>query len=198
MLRLSFESSSIGRSALILLALRSVSPFRGRIKVQKILYLANLCGWNCIRDYHYYNYGPYADSITTELEIFKRNGWILEESFETDQGNTAHSYLITRQGQKIADSLAAKLDNPKLVQKTTNLMKDLYNFKSDDLEMMATLVFLRRNEPGLSDDALVKRVTELKQRFEEADVKKNMRIFNILRDFGYDATRPSTRIVSNA
>lgn len=186
MLRLAFQSSSIGRSALILLALRSVSPFGGRIKVQKILYLANLCGWNCIRDYRYYNYGPYSEIVMTELENFKRNAWIQEDSFQTEQGNLAHSYSITNQGKRIADSLAAKIDNEKLVKKTMSLMRELYKFTSDDLEMMATLVFLRRNEPGLSNDQLVKRASELKPRFEEGKIGENVKIFAILHDFGYD------------
>jgi len=153
------------------------------------LYLANLCGWNCIRDYRYYNYGPYSDVVATELENFKRNNWVEETSSQTNENKIVHSYSITAQGQKVADSLAAKVDDERLIKRTMNLVKELYKFSSDDLEMMATIVFLRRSEPNLSDDALVRRVRELKLRFGEEQIRSNMRIFNILRDFGYNPPR---------
>src|SRR5208337_175987 len=116
MLALPFEDSHIGRSALILVTLRSLHTLKGRVRVQKILYLANLCGWNCIKDYRYYTYGPYSDAVTTELENFKRNGWVVEDSSEIE-GKQWHSYSLTRQGEHIADSLAGKIENERLIQR---------------------------------------------------------------------------------
>jgi len=175
----------MGRSALILSALRSVERFQGRVKVQKILYLADLCGWNAICDYRYYNYGPYSEAVTTELENFRRNGWVEESPFTTTDGKLAYSYNLTKQGQRVAESLAAKLDSPSLVKKTMSLVKELHGFSSDDLEMMATLVFLRRSEPSLSDSELIDRVVELKPRFERNRIVDNLKAFNILKNFGY-------------
>jgi uncharacterized protein YwgA len=151
------------------------------------LYLTNLCGWNCIKDYRYYNYGPYSDSLSTDLETFKRNGWIHEETFGTDDGKQGHTYYITRQGQKIADSLAAKIENPALIRRTMDLVEALNSYSSDDLEIMSTLVFLNRSEPGLSENDLITRVVELKPRFEEKQVAEDRKIFRILKDFGYMA-----------
>jgi uncharacterized protein YwgA len=182
-----FEDSYIGRNALILLSLKAASRLQGRIKVQKILYLSNLCGWNCIKDYRYYNYGPYSDSISTDLETFKRNGWIHEETFGSADGKQGHTYYLTSQGQKIADSLAGKIENPGLIKRTTELVEALNNYTSDDLEIMSTLVFLSRSEPNLSERDLISRVVELKPRFDEKQVRGNLRVFRMLKDFGYAA-----------
>lgn len=179
-----FEDSHFGRSALILVAIRSLHTLKGRVRVQKILYLANLCGWNCIKDYRYYTYGPYSDAITTELDNFKRNGWVIEDSSEIE-GKQWHSYSLTRQGERIADSLAGKIENEKLIQKTMNLAKQLHASSSDDLEIMATLVFINRSEPSLAGDELVKRVLKLKPRFSEQQIKDDLKIFNILKNYGY-------------
>jgi len=181
----SFARSPIGRSALILSALRAVTPFQGRTKVQKILYLGNLCGWNTIHDYRYYNYGPYSDSVATELDNFRKNGWVEERPFETNDGKLSYSYSLTRQGQKVADSLAAKMDDPNLIKRTMSLVKELHNLSSDDLELMATLVFLHRSESGITNDKLIDRVLELKPRFERNQIIKDMKVFNILKNFGY-------------
>jgi uncharacterized protein YwgA len=177
----------MSRSALILSAIRSVRQFQGRVKVQKILYFADLCGWNTIRDYRYYNYGPYSDTVTSELENFRRNGWVEERPFTTRDEKVAYSYLLTKRGQKVADSLAARLDNPGLVKRTMSLVRILHMFSSDDLEIMATLVFLRRSESSLSDDQLIDRVAELKPRFERSRIADNLKIFNILKNYGYAA-----------
>ena len=110
----------------------------------------------------------------------------MEESpFTTTDGKLAYSYNLTKQGQRVAESLAAKLDSPSLVKKTMSLVKELHGFSSDDLEMMATLVFLRRSEPSLSDSELIDRVVELKPRFERNRIVDNLKAFNILKNFGY-------------
>jgi hypothetical protein len=176
----------MGRSALILSAFRSVHPFQGRTKVQKILYLANLCGWNTINDYRYHRFGPYSDALATELEDFEKNGWVEERPFETRDGELSYAYSLTRQGRKVADSLAAKIDDPDLIRRTMSLVKDLHNLPSDDLEIMATLVFIRRrSEPGISEDGLVETVLELKPKFDRDRIAKGMKIFNILKNYGY-------------
>lgn len=175
----------MGRSALILSALRSVHPFQGRTKVQKILYLANLCGWNAMSDYRYHKFGPYSDAVATELENFGKNGWVEERPFETRNGELSYAYSLTRQGRKVADSLAAKIDDPDLIRRTMSLVKDLHNLSSDDLEIMATLVFMRRSEPGISGDELIDIVLELKPKFDRDRIAKGMKIFNILKNFGY-------------
>lgn len=175
-----FEDSYMGRNALIMWALRSVPYLQGRIKVQKILYLSNLCGWNCIKDYRYYNFGPYSDAVATDLETFKRSGWVMEQPY-----GAGHSYSLTDRGQRIADSLAAKMDNPKLIRTTKELVEALSNYSSDDLEIMATLVFINRSEPSLSKPDLIKRIVELKPRFTEKQVADAYRVFRLLKDFGY-------------
>jgi uncharacterized protein YwgA len=175
----------MARTALILSSLRAVEPFQGRTRAQKILYLANICGWNVIDDYRYYNYGPYSDEVATELDNSHTNGWVEERAFQTHDENIAYSYVLTKPGRRVADNLAARLDDPKFVQRTQNLVRELHKFSSEDLEIMATLVFLRKNEQLPSDDDLVERVAELKPRYDMERIRQNLRVFNIIRNFGY-------------
>jgi uncharacterized protein YwgA len=178
----SFTSCPLGRSALILSVLRAVGQVQGRTKLQKILYLANLCGWNSIPDYRYYYYGPFSETVVTELENFVKNGWVEER-----QSETTYTYNLTRQGQRVADSLAAKMEDPKLIKRTMSLERELHKLASDELEMMATLVFLRKVEPDTSgsDDKLIDRLHELKPKFDRNQIRNGLRIFKILKNFGY-------------
>jgi hypothetical protein len=116
--------------------------------------------------------------------LFKKNACVLEDTFPTSDDKVAHSYSLTKKGQKVANSLASKIGNEKLIKRTMSMVKELDQFSSDDLEVMATLAFLRRNEPGLVGDDLIKRFLDLKPRFQEMDAKTNMRVFNILRNYG--------------
>ncbi len=185
MLTLSFTTSSLGKSALILSALRPVDSLQGRTKVQKIVYLANLCGWNSIQDYRYYNYGPYSDTVATQLEDYRKNGWVEEMPFSTADGKLTYSYSLTKPGQRVAESLAAKMDNAALIKRTLSLAWELQKYPSADLEIMATLVYLRTNERISEDEQLVSRVAELKPKFTSNQIRGNLKIFNILRNFGY-------------
>jgi len=64
-------------------------------------------------------------------------------------------------------------------------VKNLHNFSSDDLEIMATLVFMRRIEAKISDDELVDIVRELKPKFNRDRIAQDMKIFSVLKDFRY-------------
>jgi len=176
---MSSDASRIGRMSLITLALKA--GITGRTKLQKILYLANLSGWNVISDYQYHHYGPYSEMISMIVEDMRNNGWVKETPYGTDK-NVVYKYFLEKEGIKRELALAGKQDS-RLVKRTESLVKELNKFSSDDLEIMSTLVFIREEDKSLSDEQLVKTVAQLKPRFDIQQVKENLKIFKILRNF---------------
>jgi len=172
----------MGRTALITLVIRTLGKLIGRTKLQKTLYLTNLCGWNVIPDFKYYFYGPYSEMVNVEVENMRNNGWVEERIHSSWNDNILYTYSLSRTGKKISESLGSRYDD-KLVKRTRSLITHLNKFSLDDLEMMATLVFLKEENKGMSEEELVKEVARLKPKFDTAEIKKNLRIFNILRDF---------------
>jgi len=48
---------------------------------------------------------------------------------------------------------------------------------------MSTLMFLRMERPSISDERLVNETHALKPQFEREQISRNLRIFNIMRNF---------------
>jgi hypothetical protein len=71
----------------------------------------------------------------------------------------------------------------KLVSKTGSLVKHLNQFTSNELEIMATLMYLRMKNPSISEDDAVKLTCQLKPKFSQEEVSKGRRIFKIMNEF---------------
>jgi len=182
---MSFEASRFRRLALISLALQSAGHIVGRTKLQKILYLANLCGWNAA-EFKYDNFGPYSETLAKELENMRENGWIEESVESTSKDRIIYNYSLSKKHSQRAISLVGKLDEMgegKLLKKTEGLVKFLNDFDSDNLEIMATLIFLRKQNPSMSIEDTMKVTKELKPRFSDGQISEAGRIFNVMRDF---------------
>jgi uncharacterized protein YwgA len=177
--------SRFKRIALIALALQSTGGIVGRTKFQKIMYLANLCGWNAA-EFRYDNFGPYSETLARELEGMRENGWVEEKVEGTRRDRRLYTYALSRPYRQRAISTIGKLDEMgegKLIHKTEGLTKVLNKFDSDNLEIMATLIFLRSKNPSLSIEETIKLAHQLKPRFDEAQIKDGRKIFNIMKDF---------------
>lgn len=192
---MSLDRSRLRRLALITLALDSADHIEGRTKFQKMAYLANLIGWSAF-DFKYHNYGPYSETLATELENMRNNGWIREEEIGTAQDHVLYNYSFDTAGRKIKHTFVNKLldldpSAEKMVKRTRGLIKDLSKFTSEDLEIMATLVFEKRDDPSLDDDHLIERVHELKPQFEVDQIRPGLRVFKIMSDILPRSANPS-------
>ena len=77
------------KAALLLFLLDYYGEISGRTRIQKMMYLTNLIGWNAVKDYHFYQYGPYSSWLKRALDLYvKRN--LIEEKQEQldDEKNT--------------------------------------------------------------------------------------------------------------
>jgi uncharacterized protein YwgA len=180
---MSFDRSRLRRLALIALTLQTAKNIEGRTKLQKIIYLANLIGWNAV-DFKYHNYGPYSDVLASEIENMRNNGWVIEQEIGTAD-RIRYDYCFSQHYEKIGYSLVGKaLDmDPKLenlARKTKGLVTSLNQFTSDELEIMSTLMFLKLQNPKLNEDEAIKLTHQLKPHFSKEAISKGRRIFRIM------------------
>ncbi len=192
---MTYDNSRLRRLALIALALQTAGRVEGRTKMQKMMYLANLLGWKAI-DFKYHNYGPYSDTLASELESMRNYGWIQERQVGTSKDRTLHEYSFFPKQRQIGLSLVGKIreagpESQKLVSRTQGLFKQLSAFSSDELEIMSTLMFLRTENASMSDGELVNEVHELKPQFGKEQITEGLRVFKIMRDFLPTATKPT-------
>jgi uncharacterized protein YwgA len=148
--------------------------------MQKISYLVNLGGWNAM-EFKYHNFGPYSDSLATELDNLRSIGWV-----EEHQVGSLHKYSFARAYEKVGYSLVNRAlpeAGARLVSKTSGLAKHLNQFSSDELEIMATLMYLKMKNLTISEEEAVKLTCHLKPKFSEEEVSKGRRIFKIMNDF---------------
>jgi len=178
-------SSRISRMALISAILIKSQGIAGRTKMQKIAYLSNISGWNVFTDFEYHYYGPYSETLSSELASLVDNKWVRERQETTEQNNSLYIYSLNLSNITRLNALInrARIQDEPLVEKTLGLIGQLNVLSSDDLEIMATLVFIRRSEGIDNNDELVKRVAKLKDRFDEDRIRSNLNIFKILKPF---------------
>jgi len=183
---MSLSPSRLRRLALITLTLDSALEIEGRTKFQKMVYLANLIGWSAL-DFRYHNYGPYSETLALELENMRNNGWIREKEVSTGRDHTLFSYSFDKGKGGIRYTFVNKFLDlepkaEKMVKRTRGLIRDLSKFSSEELEIMATLVFERQEDPSLDVAQLVERVHELKPQFTIERIDPGLRIFRIMQD----------------
>ena len=183
------KRSDLGRFALLLLSLESRKVIAGRTKLQKMVYLANECGWNAVRDYVFYQYGPYSKWLSLELDNLKNIGLVDEKTEETRSERTVYLYSLTSKGLSILESILKELEEPKLLEKTRGLLRQLTKYESDELEIMASLLYISRDkdlisrDKDLNMDDVVKTTLRLKPRFTEEQIRKHLNVFDLIERF---------------
>jgi len=186
--QMSFDETRFRRLALLSLIFKSAGSVVGRTKLQKIAYLANLCGWRAL-DFKYHNYGPYSQALFAEMENLQTIGWIKEEAFGTTRdGDVLYKYSFAPEQKARRDNLIAKFadlrpENQKLVRNTNELVEGLAVKNSEELEIMATLIYLRQENPSLTDDQLIDLALPLKPYYNRRQFKDGMIVFRMMKHY---------------
>ena len=152
----------------------------GRKKLQKIVYLTNSAGWNVINDYRFYHYGPYSEQLLSEVQNLERAELIEVEEAETPFGTPYYLHRITEEGRILLDELQNETEDEELVERTRDLARELNEYGSDQLELMASLYYLRRQRPTLGDEELVEELGRLKPQFIETAIRNAFCVFDIM------------------
>lgn len=170
------------KTGLLLLLLDHFKEVKGRTRIQKMLYLTNQIGWNAIKDYHFYQYGPYSDWLKRELDMLVQRGLIEESQENTSDEKTLYGYKITQDGSKYLQTI--NLQPSELVTKTKKFLDELKSYRTDDLEIMTSLYFLRKSDPEIdTDERLVKFIHLYKPWFDLKKIEKNLVVFKLMEPF---------------
>ncbi len=184
----SLDDKRFRRLALLCLMFQVADTIVGRTKIQKMAYLANLCGWNAV-EFRYHNYGPFAEEISSELENLRSIGWLQEQQFSTTDENVLYKYSFSPQYKKVRDSIISKFSdshpvaNSQLVFRTKELLEALIEKDSRELEIMATLIYLRNQNPRLTEEELLHLARELKSQYTRRQFKDGMVVFRMMKHF---------------
>lgn len=188
-----FDESRFRKLALVSLLFGVEGSITGRTKVQKVAYLANLCGWRAF-DFKFHHYGPYSDDLFSEMENLQKVGWLKEEvTGSTRDGDPLYRYSFAPEHARRRDSIVSKFQglspqNAKLVDRTKDFVDSLLGKSAEELEIMATLAFLRRDNPKLTDEQLTDLAFELKPNYHRKQFKDGMIVFRMMKAHGIDTS----------
>lgn len=169
------------RTGLLLLILVHFEEINGRTRIQKILYLTDLIGWNVMKDYHFYQYGPYSQWLKRALDILVQRKLIEENQEEISDEKIIYKYKITEDGSKYFQTMNLP---PDLVEKTKTFLDKLKKFSTDDLEIMSSLYFIRKSDPEVdTNERLVKFIKLYKPWYNETKIENNLEVFPLMEPF---------------
>lgn len=170
------------KSGLLLFLLDHIGEVSGRTRIQKIMYLTNLIGWNAVKDYHFYQYGPFSQWLKKALDLFVKRKLIEETQEQIDEEKTLYKYKITELGS----TLLKKIDFESLpiIDKTKTFLDSLKKYRNDELEIMSSLYFIRKSDPEIdTNDRLVKVIHLHKPWFTLEKIEQNLQVFPLMKQY---------------
>ena len=185
---MAFDETRFRRLALLSLIFSATDSIVGRTKLQKFAYLANLSGWNAL-DFKYHNYGPYSQALFSEMENLQNIGWIKAQAVgATRDGDTLYKYSFAPEHKVRRDGIVRKFadlnpENPKLVRNTKELVEGLAGKSSEELEIMSTLMYLKQENPALTEEQVVDRAVQLKPYYNRRQFKDGLIVFRMMKHF---------------
>jgi uncharacterized protein len=148
-------------------------------KLQRIIYLANCAGWSAIKDYRFYYYGPYSDYVLSEIQDMSEEGLINIETMR--YGNkSSYSHKLTEKGHLSLQMISERIKKD-LFENTERLVKKS-KFSSDELEIMASLYYLKLESPSLRNSQLMQELKLRKPHFSNQQINKSLVIFDIMKE----------------
>jgi uncharacterized protein YwgA len=146
----------------------------GKTKLQKLVYLMKeLEAVPVDHGFRFYNYGPYSDELTNDLDFVSSLGGV-----KIDYNESFNAYEIAA-GEN-ADKLITKAqDFLTAHQQAIDLILDEFGRKqAKDLELIATVIYARNknNQTNLveNEDDMIDTVAELKPKFSRSKIKSAM------------------------
>lgn len=171
----------LSKTDVICLAFHHLKEIRGRTKLQKILYFASLYADDIINDYRFYQYGPYSEWVRQELDTLVHNDIVREKNERYSEGQAVYSYELTDNGRSLTKFILNEKIDSDIGKQIKTIFDEFIKFSKEELEIMSSLVFLKRINPGISDNDLVDLVKQYKPWFSKDDINKNLVIFSLLK-----------------
>jgi uncharacterized protein YwgA len=148
-------------------ALNRHGSWTGRIHIQKHLFITQVLKLAAPPfDFVLYDYGPYSFDLDDEIVDLELFGYL---SRSYPQPGYGPKYEPTLQGLKVAGRLSR--EDTSAVDRVATELRDR---KSQDLELIATCLWIERKD-GVSDpNAVVTRVKEVKPKYDEEAIRRSL------------------------
>lgn len=148
-------------------ALRRHRSWTGRVHIQKHLFITQVLNLAAPPfEFVLYDYGPYSfdlDEKIIDLELFG----LLSRSYP--KPGYGPQYEPTLQGLKVARGLKAQ-DH----QAVERVAEQLGDRKSQDLELIATCLWVERREDVRDSDEVVQRVKQVKPKYDAETIRRSL------------------------
>ncbi|HEX6594001.1 MAG TPA: YwgA family protein [Bacillota bacterium] len=112
----------------------------GRKKLQKMIYILQVCGIPFGEKYRYHFYGPYSEELSLRMEELCNLGF-LEETIEDKSNYIQYHYEITDDGVRFLKQFS--LEMPEMSKQIERLQQQSARF----LELVATMLYFRHLPP---------------------------------------------------
>ena len=120
--------------------------------------------------FRFYNYGPYSDELTNDLDLVSSLGGVKVKYDESSYG-----YEITLGDN--ADKLIAKADDfiTRHRQSIDGIIAGFGNKQAKELELIATIIYVSNRNNGensaLNEQGIIDSVARLKPKFKHSQIK---------------------------
>lgn len=121
-----------------------------------------------------------------EMEILRDSEFVKETVTYTGSGRAFYSYRLSDRGAERADTIITNTASEELVRITREFIEELEAFSSNDLEIMASLAYLRQVDQEEDDEDLIKDLRELKPYFTLDEIRRGLQVFDILEGHGIE------------
>ena len=147
----------------------------GKTKLQKLCYfLQEGLGVPTKYTFRMHHYGPYSEALDTDISRLNFSGYV---DIQPDSGG--YGYHITSIDDPEDEWMEVLMPYEDRIDEAAKSLGDWY---TSELELAATLHFVKKLAPSLSNDQVVNRVRALKPKFE---ISKIANLHSRLKQMGY-------------
>jgi hypothetical protein len=159
---------------LALMVKRASGQTLGRTQVMKLFYLLQeLKGVPLGYDFRLFNYGPFDSEVLSDLSSACGLDTVVEKTIIYSRG---YGYDITPGIHADKATWSLEANHREIVEKVEEVMREFGTFSASELELRSTLLFVDREfagvGQGVSLEALVERVRQIKPHFADATIRK--------------------------
>lgn len=148
--------------------LRGANSWTGRIHIHKALVLGELLGLlDTPFEFEIYRYGPYSFDLDSEIAEMETSGLLTKDYVQPNYGpKYSNSSLAADLIDKLDDDARARL---------LRIASQIGSWRSQDLELVSTCLWVQRREGVTSSPDVVKRVQALKPHYDGAQIEQGIR-----------------------
>jgi hypothetical protein len=120
-------------------------------------------------DFTLYSYGPFDSQVLTDLNTAESVGVL---SSELEYYPSGYGYLISPSGSSTAARSVAADFIKRYKASITWVIENFSGRTASELELITTMVYVRRNHGALTKFELVRTVKEIKPHFSEIEIER--------------------------